>query len=59
MPTGITQLKKTYVSRLISPKFGLINIEQLKYPLKVSIKTPREAVFVLPIISLNLIVKFR
>ena len=36
MPPGINQLKKTYVSRLISPKLGLVNMEQLKYPLTLS-----------------------
>ena len=40
MPPGINQLKKAYVSRLISPKFGLVNMEQLKYPLALSWRRP-------------------
>ena len=45
LPPVITPLKKTCVSGLISPKFGLVNMEQLKYDLEISIKIPRKVIF--------------
>ena len=38
LPAVITRL--TCVSGLVSPKFGLVNMEQLNYDLKISIKIP-------------------